>query len=244
MAEPEMTEQQNSFGDLFGSLFGPWAKAWETAGSQDGPFALAMAAFDPRRWLGMYGPAMEQPFDTLLGSPRFAFPMLDRKLLAVGAGWLMLLQRNGEYSARLVRAWSEANGELLSELNDAAAKGEPVHAGRELLDRFIAVVNRKMQNVQRSEEFLASQRRLLEAFLSSRTRERELIELLANAFDLPTRTEIDDAHRSVHDLKREVRALRREIERLQGETAADRSAGRSATVGVDQGEPPARARGG
>ena len=234
-----MTEQQNSFSDMFGA----WASQWEAARSQDGPFALAMAAFDPRRWLGLYGPAMEQPFDTLLGSPRFAFPMLDRKLLAVAAGWLMLLQRNGEYSARLLRAWSEAYGELVSELGDAAAKGEPVHAGRELFDRFIAVVNRKMQHVQRSEEFLASQRRLLEAFLSSRTRERELVELLANAFDLPTRTEIDDAHRSVHDLKREVRALRRELERLQGETAAGLPSGAGATVGVDQIEPPARARG-
>ena len=99
------------------------------------------------------------------------------------------------------------------------------------------IVNRRQDIV------CASQRRLLEAFLSSRTRERELVELLANAFDLPTRTEIDDAHRSVHDLKREVRALRRELERLQGETAAGQPSGAGATVGVDQIEPPARARG-
>jgi hypothetical protein len=235
-----MTEQQNSFSDIFGS----WAKQWEAAGSPDGPFALAMQAFDPRRWLGMYGPAMERPFETILGLPRFAFPMLDRKLLAVGAGWLMLLQRNSEYSARLMRAWSEAYADLFAELNEAAAKGEPVHAGRELLDRFITVLNRKMQAVQRSEDFLASQRKLLEAFLSSRTRERELIELLANAFDLPTRTEIDDAHRSVHDLKREVRALRRELDRLQRETAAGSSTRTPAPPAADQAEPPIRAAGG
>ena len=36
--------------------------------------------------------------------------------------------------------------------------GKPVNAGRELLDRFIAVLNRKMQRVQRSEAFLATQR--------------------------------------------------------------------------------------
>ena len=239
-----MTDQQNSFNDVFGDIFGSWARQWESASSQDGHFALAMQAFDPRRWLGMYGPAMQQPFDTLLGLPRFAFPMLDRKLLAVGAGWLVLLQRSSEHGGRLLRAWSEACAELFAELHGAAAKGEPVHSGRELIDRFITVLNRKMQNVQRSEEFLASQRKLLEAFLSSRTHERELIELLANAFDLPTRTEIDDAHRSVHDLKREVRGLRRELDRLRGESAAGHSAGAPAAAGTDGTEPPARAAGG
>ena len=235
-----MTEQQNSFGDVFAF----WTKQWETAASRDGPFALAMQAFDPRRWLGMYGPATEQPFEALLGLPRFSFPALDRKVLAVAAGWLMLLQRNGEYGAKLLRVWSEAYAELFAELKDAAAKGEPVHAGRELIDRFIAVLNRKMQKVQRSEEFLASQRKLLEAFLSSRTHERELIELVANAWDLPTRTEIDDAHRSVHELKREVRALRRELDCLRGETAAEPSASMPAAGGADDAEPAARAAGG
>ena len=87
------------------------------------------------------------------------------------------------------------------------------------LERFITVLNRKIQALQRSEEFLASQRKLMEALLSSRSRERELVELVANAFDLPTRTEIDDAHRSVHDLKREVRALRRELDELKANGA-------------------------
>jgi hypothetical protein len=187
---------------------------------------------------------MEQPFEKFLGLPRFAFPMLDRKLLAVVAGWLMLLQRNGEHGARLWRAWSEAYAELFAELNDAAAKGAPVHPGRELLDRFIIVLNSKMQKMQRSEEFLASQRRVLEAFLSSRTRERELIELVANAFDLPTRTEIDDAHRSVHDLKREVRALRRELDRLQDETATAPSTSTPVAGLADPAESQVRTAGG
>jgi hypothetical protein len=186
--------------------------AFDPSGWQDAFFGAALQAFDPRTLLGMSAGAVERPLEMMLGLPRFAFPMLDRKLMALGAGWLLLLQRGGEHGARVLRAWSEAYADLLAELGAAAAAGKPVHAGRELLDRWVAVLNRKLQTVQRADDFLASQRALLDALLSSRSRERELIELMAAAFDLPTRTEMDDAHRSVRDLKREVRALRRELE--------------------------------
>jgi hypothetical protein len=71
-------------------------------------------------------------------------------------------------------------------------------------------------------------------------RERELIELIANAFDLPTRTELDDAHRSVHDLKREVRALRREVDELRATSAGTQAATHRA---ADSSREPARAQG-
>jgi hypothetical protein len=181
--------------------------AFDAVGWQDAFFGAATQAFDPRTWLGGGAAAVERPLEMIVGLPRFAFPMLDRKLFALGAGWLLLLQRGGEHGLRVLCAWSEAYAELAAELDQAAAADEPVHAGRELLDRWIAVLNRKLQGVQRSADFLASQRALLEALLSSRSREREFIELVATAFDLPTRTEMDDAHRSVRDLKREVRAF-------------------------------------
>jgi polyhydroxyalkanoate synthase subunit PhaE len=208
-----MTEQ-DPFAQMFASWARLWAKASETAGARDGPFNLAMRAFDPRRWLGMAWPSVEEPMDFLGRLPHFAFPMLDRKLLALAGGWLLLMQRNGEHTLKIMQAWAEAYNDLYGDLNAAAAKGEPVHAGRELLERMLAVFNRKMQEAQRSDDFLASQRKLLEAFLLSRVREREVIEIVASAFDLPTRSEMDDSHRSMHDLKREVRALRRELDRL------------------------------
>jgi len=94
-----------------------------------------------------------------------------------------------------------------------------VKAGREFLDRWTSVLNQKLQRVQRSDQFLSAQRKMLDALLSSRAREREVIEAIANAFDLPTRTELDDAHGTLHNLKREVRALRRELEAVKANAA-------------------------
>ena len=238
-----MTEPRIPFADEFSS----WIKAWEAFASNVGFLDLASQALDPRRWLGIGWMSMEGPLGTIAGLPRFALPTLDRKLMALLGGWLLLAERNAQHSVMVMRAWSEAYAELFAELNRDAAEGKAVHAGRELLDRFVTVLNHKMQVIQRSEDFLASQRKLLEALLSSRTRERELIELVANAFDLPTRTEMDDAHRSVHDLKREMRALRRQLEDLKGPAAgaartvasgpraADRQRGASRTKGDENG---------
>jgi hypothetical protein len=210
--------EQSPFAKIFATWAQTSARAAETAGTQSDVFDLATQAFDPRWWFGTNRPSVEQWMEMLGGMPQFAFPALDRKFVALAGGWLLLMQRHAEHNLRFMQAWGEIYGELCAELYAAAAKGESVHAGRELLDRMVTMTNRKMQEVQRSEDFLASQRKLLQAFLLSRSREREVIEMVANAFDLPTRTEVDDTHRSVHDLKREVRALRRELDRLKPNT--------------------------
>jgi polyhydroxyalkanoate synthase subunit PhaE len=203
-----MSEQKNPFEDMFGH----WAKLWAGIGEKDGLLGLAMQAWDPRQWGGGAWTSVEGPIESLLGLPRFAIPPIDRKLLALLGGWVVLAQRSGEYGAKSTHAWSEAYTEFQAELNREAAQGKPIHAGRELLDRWVAVLGRKMQVVQKSEEFLECQNRLMEALLNSRSREREIIEMIAGALDLPTRSELNDAHRSIHDLKREVRALRRELD--------------------------------
>jgi polyhydroxyalkanoate synthase subunit PhaE len=207
-----MTERETAFDGTFAA----WAKALESAGAEDGPFALAFQALDPRRWPWVVWGGAEQPFETILGLPRFAaFPSLDRKTLALVGGWFVLLQRSGEHGAMVCLAWSEAYMEFLAELSRTAAEGHPAKAGRELLDRWTSILNQKLQTVQRSEQFLSAQRKMLDALLSSRAREREVIEAITNAFDLPTRTELDDAHGTLHNLKREVRALRRELESMK-----------------------------
>jgi len=203
-----MSEQKNPLEDMFAY----WAKLLEGAGAKDGPFGLAMQAWDPRRWGGGAWTSVEGPIESLLGLPRFAVPPVDRKLLALLGGWFVLSQRGVEYGGKSAHAWTEAYTEFLAELNREAAQGKPVRLGREVLDRWVAVLGRKMQGVQKSQEFLECQSRLMEAVLTSRSREREIIELIAGVFDLPTRSELNDAHRSIHDLKREVRALRRELD--------------------------------
>ena len=85
----------------------------------------------------------------------------------------------------------------------------------------------------RSPAFLEAQRQLLRAGMDFLLAERKLVEQLVEPAGLPTRTEIDELHNTVHTLKRRVRAL-------ETGSAAPRAA-RFESAPLDRGK--ARAKG-
>ena len=194
------------------SLSAAWMATLALAGTGGGPVELATRLLDPRQWLGIGGAAMEQPFETILGLPRLAeVPELNRKLLNLLRAWMGVAQRGAEYGAVVSQVWIAAYADFLQALQAAAAEGKPARSGRELLDRWTATVNERLLKAQRSDTFLEAQRRLLDAMLTSRAAERELVEIGAKAADMPTRAELDDVHKALHAVKRELRALQRKL---------------------------------
>ena len=209
-----------------------WLEAWTStmrSASTGAPAELAARLLDPRNWLGVGSAALEQPFETVLGLPRLAdVPDLDRKLLGLLQCWAGVTQRSAEYSAIVAQTWMSAYADFLPALQAAAGEGKPATGGRELLDRWTATVNERLLKAQRSEDFLAAQRRLLDALLKSRAAEHGLVEIGAKAMDLPTRSEMDDVHKTLHALKREVRQLKRRL--ADTEEAGSASGGRLKVV--------------
>lgn len=215
-------------------LFEAWTAALEPLEAGGGPVELAMRLLDPRNWLGVGGAALEQPFETVLGLPRLAdMPDIDRKLLNLLHSWAGVAQRSVEYGAIVSQVWMAAYADFLPAFQASATAGKPVGSGRELLDRWTATVNERLLTAQRSDQFLEAQRQLLGALLKSRAAEHELVEIGAKAADLPTRTEIDDVHRTLHTVKRELRALQRRLAALE-ETAANRPGKKTAGNGKDE----------
>ena len=68
----------------------------------------------------------------------------------------------------------------------------------------------RLMRTHRSTPFLEAQRQLLRAGMDFLLAERKLVEQLVEPAGLPTRTEIDELHNTVHTLKRRVRALERD----------------------------------
>ena len=215
------------------SSFAGFLEAWTAAltprtAEGGGPVELALRILDPRSWLGLGGAALEQPFETVLGLPRLAdMPDLDRKFLHLTRSWLSVAQRSTEYHALVGQVWLAAYGDFLLGLQQGGELGKTPARGRELLDRWTMTVNERLLKAQRSDSFLAAQRRLLEALMQSRAAEHELIEIGAKAADLPTRAEIDDVHRTLHTVKRQLRALQRQL----AEAAAAATEKAAATAG-------------
>jgi hypothetical protein len=221
-----MTADPGATSELPGldGLLAAWTAMLRPIEPGGGPVELATRLLDPRHWLGVGGAVLEQPFETVLGLPRLAdVPDLDRKMLSLLLGWLGVSQRGAEYAAGVAEVWITAFGEFLAVVQAAAVAGKTGGNGRELLDRWTAIVNEQLLKAQRSDSFLEAQRRLLDALLTSRAAERELVEVWAKAAGLPTRAEIDDMHRTLHTVKRELRALQLRLAAAEEAAAAARN---------------------
>jgi polyhydroxyalkanoate synthase subunit PhaE len=230
-----MSEKQSPLSGFPGLelLSTAWLSALSPAGAGGGnPAELATRLLDPRQWLGVGGAALEQPFETVLGLPRLAdVPELDRKLVTLMKAWTNVAQRGAEYGAVVSQVWVSAYADFVQALQASAAEGRPARSGRELLDRWTATVNERLLRAQRSDQFLEAQRRLLDAMLTSRAAERELVEIGAKAADMPTRAEIDDVHKALHAVKRELRALQRRFDEAAAAGGADGAPARGARAG-------------
>ncbi len=65
--------------------------------------------------------------------------------------------------------------------------------------------------MQRSERHLDSQARLLKASTELRLAQQEVAEYYGQMFGLPTRTELDDVHKTLTEMRRELRATQRQL---------------------------------
>ena len=135
----------------------------------------------------------------------------DRKSMKAYGAWLELQSAIAAHQAVLDSGWAEASKRFFAEIAAPADdKHKPLETWRAGLELWLATANRSLMETQRSEAFLDAQRRLLRATLEYRLQLREMAEELCELFQLPSREEIDELSRLVHDLRRELRALQRQ----------------------------------
>jgi hypothetical protein len=176
----------------------------------DGPDATARMTLRqmmyPTRFLYAGNDEVNQAIQRLVEGPEFAdIGMLERQVLKATREWLALREASGEYRAITVAAWSKAFEMFTREMTAEPSLWQK--GSRAVLDRWLAIANEELIRTQRTDEFLGAQRKLLRAGVEYRLRERALVELWCETHSIPTRTEIDDLQRIVHDLARRVRAL-------------------------------------
>ena len=111
----------------------------------------------------------------------------------------------------------------------AGRSGKEAPDVKAVLALWAETANRQLLETQRSEPFLATQAAMIRASTELRLAEQELVEHFGRQYGFPTRTELDDVHRTVTELRREIRAMRREHRLSASET----------TPAASTGQPPA-----
>lgn len=131
---------------------------------------------------------------------------MERRMAEVMQLYLAVQTATRTYEGVVSGAWARASQRFAQDLTERVRGGKPVQ-GRAALEVWMDIANQSLIETQRSTEFLEAQRGLLRAGMDFLLAERGLIEQLVEPAGFPTRTEIDEVHRSMQDLKRRVRAL-------------------------------------
>src|SRR5215213_1702172 len=198
-----------------------WASASELSSAltqnlqgtdQANPLMAQMLAkiFDPRGWFSATN-EVDQTLQRMAEGPQLAdLWNTERKFMAVFNAWVAMRRHSLEHNKVVLEAWLRAAGAFAKTLNERADRSEALESSREVLALWVETANEALLETQRSEAFLTTQRDLLKASTDLRLAQQELAEFYSEMFGYPTRTELDDVHRTVTELRRELRALKRE----------------------------------
>lgn len=193
-----------------------WARSsarWLSAGtpSSDGIAEETLKRMlDPTRFLFAGTDEINQAIQRLVEGPEFAdIGTIERQMLKATREWLALREASAAYRGITAAAWSRA----FQTFSGVVAKEPDLlkQGSRAVLDRWLGIANDELIRTQRTDQFLKAQRELLSAGVAYRLKEREIVEVWCETHSIPTRTEVDDLHRTVNDLRRQVRSLSKQL---------------------------------
>ncbi len=192
------------------AVCGKLATAFPATGGDATVDATFRKIIDPRSWMAGTG-EMDDVLGRMAEGPRFAdLWEVERRYARVLLAWMNLRRRGFEHNAVVLEAWLRAARRFTEQLAGRTSADTQATDMKAALALWTATANRELLETQRSEPFLQTQAALIRATTELRMAQQELVEHFGKQYGFPTRTELDDVHRSVTELRREMRALRRE----------------------------------
>jgi polyhydroxyalkanoate synthase subunit PhaE len=214
----------NNMGDLWQTYLKEWqgfATPWFTASQKGMEFNASAMAGDRSalmELIDLYWDAYQDTFGKLLQSPGLGSNReFDEKLRKGFAAWLDMQEAMYEYQVVVADTWVKAFEQLMQEIVGQAEKGKAMSL-RDFLNQWSGTADNIFKAAFASEAYITVQSKLVNMMMSYRIRQREIMESTLQSLDLPTRSEVDEAHRRIYELRKEIKALREEIAALKGDS--------------------------
>jgi polyhydroxyalkanoate synthase subunit PhaE len=154
------------------------------------------------------GSQVSQMLRRITEGPRLADVGAPERLMAkIIDHWIAVQESARIYEGVVASAWAEANSRFVEDISQHSRSAKDALDTQEALRRWLDIANQVLLQTQRSEKFLAAQRQLLRDGMNFMLIQREFVEWLVEPAGLPTRSEMDEVHHSIHQLKRRLRAL-------------------------------------
>ena len=173
-----------------------------------------------------------------LGMPAFGFAREQQeRWQKLVQAQLDLQQENSAYNALMVKSGQRAYEVFEEKLAARGNGGQPLKSARAMFDLWIDAAEEAYAEIALSDEFRKVYGRLVDAQMRVRGGVQREVENATGQLGMPTRTEIDSAHRKIAQLEREVRKLR---DALQAQAPAKPAAAPASARG---GEPSLKVQG-
>ncbi len=206
----------------------PWSGALQTGMPLAGP-----AMMGDRNSIidltNLYWDAYRDTFGQLLQAPGLGYSReFDEKLRTGFAAWLDVQTASYEYQIVVANAWLESFKSLMGVLVEQGEIGERLSL-RDFLNKWSGIADDIFKTTFASDAYVAAQSKLVNAMMLYRKRQRAVSEVMLQSMDLPTRSEVDEAHRRIYELRKEVKALQKMVSEMQAEPAEKAPAKKATT---------------
>jgi class III poly(R)-hydroxyalkanoic acid synthase PhaE subunit len=199
--------------------------AWKKALGGDGanPFAQMFGTMpgsdstdpyssDPSQWFDQAAPwlqKMQRDGRSLLGLPAFGFAREHQERWQhLMQAQVDLQQQSQAYQTLLAEAGQDAFVRFERKLGERSAPGRQLESVRALFDLWIDAAEEAYADIALSPRFRDAYAALVNAQMTLRGRQQTIVEQASAQMGMPTRTELDSAHRKIVQLERELRHLR------------------------------------
>ena len=242
----------NEFADLVKTMFtqgspitGPWMAMMSQALAGGHPGAAFMSGSGMMNQLMGFEEGLMPIMGGLGELPRGTVVREKMgKILKAADALTDLRKAQAVYHKTMGDALATAVERTIEHLAKLAEKGEKIHSIRDLMRTFYTVADKTLNEVFIGENFLKVQEEMTAALMTFKVRQREALEIMYQAMELPTRSEIDEAYKDMHELKREIRMLKRQLKEVTDKKPARVAAAPKAAKAPAQGPAPGPATAG
>ena len=138
--------------------------------------------------------------------------LFDFLLHAGAQAQIDLQQRESAYNALMLKSLQRAYELFEGKLAEREEPGRQLKSARELFDLWIDAAEEAYADIALSPEFREVYGALVNAQMRLRAGVQKEVELAGAMFGMPTRTELDSAHRKIAELERQLRRLQRKAD--------------------------------
>lgn len=194
---------RDPFGAVFGQLGGAGHTGFDAWMAQVEPMLHGMAGASPM------GAAREQ-LQQWLHLPTFGLAREHQeRWQALASAQLALREKSEAYDALMLGAGRDAFERFERKLAERAEPGRQLKSARALFDLWVDAAEEAYAEVALSPGFRAAYGELVNAQMRVRAGVQREVEQACAQLGMPTRTEVDAAHRRIAELERTVRRLQR-----------------------------------